>query len=303
MRRARITFHGAFHHAMNRGHDGLKIFQRDDDKEFFLKLLDKTSNNLKTRILTYCLMANHYHLVLENSSSRMSDFFKQLNGQFGSYYRKKYKGRGYVFQDRYKSILIQDDTYLLMVIGYVINNPVRAGIVDSFLGYRWSSANYYFKKKALKIVDNNYVEELFGSRNNLYNFMNNFDIEKLSTIRTRVGKIIGGKEFTFKAIRNFDRRTSAKESLESKRINEFSFEPVEKVFHEFKSIHGIAAYDIDIHSYNGKRQRGELLVYLKDKAGLKYDEIIKIPIFSDIKLFSLGTLYKRAKKELPDRKK
>ena len=107
MRRARITYQGAFHHAMNRGHDGLKIFKKDDDKEFFLKLLSKNSRNLKTRILAYCLIDNHYHLVLENTSGRMSDFFKQVNGQYGSYYRQTYKGKGHVFQDRYKSRIIQ----------------------------------------------------------------------------------------------------------------------------------------------------------------------------------------------------
>ena len=87
MRRARITYRGAFHHAMNRGHDGLKIFRKDDDKEFFLNLLGEYSKNLKTRILAYCLMDNHYHLVVQNISGRMSDFFKQVNGQYGGYYR------------------------------------------------------------------------------------------------------------------------------------------------------------------------------------------------------------------------
>jgi REP element-mobilizing transposase RayT len=303
MRRARITYHGAFHHAMNRGHDGLKIFQKEEDKEFFLRLLGEISRSLKTRILVYCLMVNHYHLVLENTSSRMSDFFKQLNGQFGSYYRKKNKGRGYVFQDRYKSMLIQDDSYLLMVIGYVLNNPVRAALVDNFLEYKWSSAHLYYKKASSKIVDNNFVEDLFGSNNNLINIIRTLDIQKLPTIQTRVGKIIGGEEFTIKAIENFNRRSSKKESLESKRIDDYCFDPVEKVFHEFKNIHGIDAYDIDTKSYSGKRQRGELLVYLKEKAGLKYSEIKKIPIFSDVKLFSLGKLYKNAKERIGGKNK
>ncbi len=298
MRRARITYHGAFHHAMNRGHDGLKIFKRDADKEFFLKLLGETSSNLKTRILAYCILENHYHLVLENTSSRMSDFFKQLNGQFGSYYRKKNKGRGYVFQDRYKSMLIQDDSYLLMVLGYVLNNPVRAGLIENFLEYKWSSAPLYFKKKASKIVDHNFVEELFSTMNNLVNIIDNFNIKVLPTIQTRVGKIIGGREFTIKAVESFNRRKLKKESLETKRIDDFYFEPVEKVFHEFKNIHGLDPNDIDTKSHIGKRQRAELLVYLKDRAGLKYAEIKKILIFSDVKLFSLGRIYKNAKYKL-----
>ena len=303
MRRARITYHGAFHHAMNRGHDGLKIFQIDDDKEFFIKLLGETSHNLKTRILAYCLLDNHYHLVLENTSDRMSDFFKQLNSQFGRYYRKKHKGRGYVFQDRYKSSLIQDDSYLLMVIGYVLNNPIMAGLAENFIEYKWSSARVYYKKKVSNIVDNNFVEELFGSSNNLINITNNFDITELPTIQTREGKIIGGREFSIKAVEKYNRRKSSQESLESKRIDDYYFEPVEKVFHEFKNIFGLDVYDIDTKSYAGKRQRGELLINLRDRAGLKYSEIKKILIFSDIKLSSLGRLYKDAKARIGRTKK
>ena len=103
---------------MNRGYDGNPIFAQATEKEIFLTLLANNAQSTRIRILAYCLMDSHYHLVLENSSGRMSDFFKQLNGQFGTIYRKNKGGRGYVFQDRYKSLLIQDDSYLVMVIGY-----------------------------------------------------------------------------------------------------------------------------------------------------------------------------------------
>ncbi len=298
MRRARITYKGAYHHAMNRGHEGKCIFSKDREKEFFLKLLVETSKILKIRILAFCLMNNHYHLVLENSSGRMSDFFKQLNGQFGSHYRQNNKGRGYVFQDRYKSMLIQDDSYLLMVIGYVLNNPVRAGLVNNFLNYKWSSANLYFIKELSEIVDVSFVEEMFGTSLNLSNFTSSLNIKELPTIQTRMGKIIGGEGFTIKAIENFNRRKSHKRSLESKRIDDFDFDPVKKVFYEFKKIHNIEADNLDTTTYYGKRLRGNLLVYLKEKAGLKYDEIIKFTIFSDIKLHSLGRTYKDAKKRM-----
>jgi REP element-mobilizing transposase RayT len=298
VRRARITYQGAFHHAMNRGHDGLKVFNKDEDKEFFLKLLSEYAASLKIRILAYCLLDNHYHLVIQNSSGRMSDFFKQVNGQFGSYYRRIYKGRGYVFQDRFKSRVIQDDSYLLMVIGYVLNNPIRAGLVDNFLDYKWSSANLYFQKKSSNIVDNNFIEDLFGSSDNLVGIINNYEIKELPTLKTREGLIIGGQEFSIKAVEKFNRRKSRKETLESKRIDDYYFEPVEKVFHEFRKIHGIDPNDIDTKTHVGKRQRASLLVYLKERAGLTYEEIKKILIFSDVKIFSLGRIYRNAKEEM-----
>ncbi|MFW9879836.1 MAG: transposase [Candidatus Thorarchaeota archaeon] len=88
MKRVRIAYEGAYHHAMNRGINCEKIFSGDKNKIQFLDYLEGFSKKLKIRILFYCLMDNHYHLVLENSSGKMSDFFRHLNGQYGMYYRK-----------------------------------------------------------------------------------------------------------------------------------------------------------------------------------------------------------------------
>src|SRR4030042_1581932 len=124
MRRARITYEGAFHHVMNRGIEGLAIFSEDYLKEKFIEFLSDKQEKLKIHLFAYCVMDNHYHLVLENTGGRMGNFMKQLNGQFGTFYRKQVKGRGYVFQNRFKSILIQDTTYLQMAVAYVLRNPV-----------------------------------------------------------------------------------------------------------------------------------------------------------------------------------
>ena len=134
MRRARITYQGAFHHTMNRGLEGRKIFETDKLKSTFLKLLEKNKKKYRIRIFAYCLMDNHFHLIVENSSGRMSEFFKQLNSQFATYYRTRVKEKGYVFQDRFKSTLIQDDSYLIKAIAYILTNPVRAKICKSAYG-------------------------------------------------------------------------------------------------------------------------------------------------------------------------
>jgi len=295
MRRARITYEGAFHHGMNRGYDGMAIFSKQKEKELFLELLTKSSKLLQIKILAYCLMNSHYHLVLENSSGRMSDFFKQLNGQFGTIYRKNRGGRGYVFQDRFKSLLIQDDAYLMMVIAYVLNNPVRAGLVKTFSDYKWSSGNLYFSEKSSSIVDHAFVEEFFGNKENLNSFVLGMNLKELPTVRTEMGTIIGGEGFAGKALEKSNRR-SGRESLERKRIDDQYFEPIEKVFFEFERKHNIKKDQIDTSTHTGKKLRAELLVNLKDKAGLRYSEIIKFELFSDIKINSLGIMYQRAKK-------
>lgn len=295
MRRARVTYQGAYHHGMNRGHEGKAIFAKTKEKETFLNLLKEISQTNRIRIFAYCLMNNHYHLALENSSGKMSDFFKQLNGQYATWYRQKSKGRGYVFQDRYKSFLIQDDSYLLAVIGYLLTNPVRANLVKNFLDYPWSSAGLYFKQKSHEWIDTHFIEELYGSFADFCQQINLTINRELPIVNTRVGRIIGNEEFSDKALQKFNRRRSQAKVSESKRKDDFHFDSVEKVFREFKNIHQVDADKLDTSTHEGKRLRGSFLVYLKDNAGLKYNEIITFPIFSEVKLHSLGKLYKDAK--------
>ena len=116
-----------------------------------------TARNLKVRILAYCIMDSHYHLILENSSGRMSDFFRQLNGNFGMIYRKLHGEEGYVFQSRYKSTLIQAEGYLRIAIRYALLNPVRTGLVAKYDHYPWSSASEYFSQKSKGVVDNQFL--------------------------------------------------------------------------------------------------------------------------------------------------
>lgn len=133
MRRSRVTYKGAWHHVMNRALNDESILAGYGDKKHFLKLLADSATTKRIRVLAFCLMRNHYHLIVQNTSGRLSDFMRQLNGDYGLYYRHKYGGRGYVFQDRCKSTLIQNDTYLRMAFLYVLLNPVRVRLTKS----RW----------------------------------------------------------------------------------------------------------------------------------------------------------------------
>jgi len=107
MRRARLTYPGAFHHVMNRGIRGEYIFPGDGDKQTFLEILSEKAKLLGVRLIGYCVMNHHYHVLLENRSGRMSALLKQVNGSYGIYYRRKHGGKGYVFQSRFRSTLIQ----------------------------------------------------------------------------------------------------------------------------------------------------------------------------------------------------
>lgn len=293
MRTARRTFVGAFHHGTNRGYEGRPIFQAGADKEVFLALLERIQALTRVRILAYCVMDSHYHLVLQNTSGRMPDFFKQLNGRYAAHYRKTHGGRGYVFQDRYHTMLIQEDAYLLSVIAYVLRNPLKAGLASSFAEYPWSSGALYFTGGESSAVDCAYVEGVVGSAGELARIVRGLEWDELPIVRSALGPVIGDREYVAKASVAADRR-SGRESVERRRQRDMYFEPLEKVCVEFERMHRVRIDEIDVHSYGGKRLRGELLVELKERAGLTYRQIARLDPFADLESNSLGQIYRQS---------
>jgi len=294
MRRARLSYIGSYHHVMNRGLRGEKIFFDDRAKVYFLETLAEKSQDLKTKICAYCLMDNHYHLILQNSSGKLSEFMKQLNGQYGIYYRKRKGGVGYVFQSRFKSTLIQEDKYLKMVIIYVLLNPIGRGLVQSPWEYRWSSIGEYFTGENSLYVDNKFVERLFETRTNLERLLVEWVGGDLPIRQTRLGDILGEDSFVKIAIKKFDRR-KRKGSSQKMRRDDYFFRSPQEVINEFEGRKGIKIKQINVNSQQGKVLRTELLVLLKDEAGLPYSKVIKYPLFQSLKYSSLGQLYKRTK--------
>jgi putative transposase len=294
MRRARVVYDGSCHHVMNRGLEGKNIFSDDKSKSFFLNLLKEKSKKLKIRLLGYCVMDNHYHLILQNSSAKLSEFMKQLNGHYGMIYRKKEGEKGYVFQGRYKSTLIQEGPYLRMSIIYVLLNPVKAGLVENPYDYRWSSIGEYFVNSKKSIVDKMFVEDIFQSRSVFDELLVEWSGKDLPVKRTRFGPIIGGEDFKEEAIKKYDRRKSNNESKRMRK-QDYVFNPADVVIEEFEKNKGLKLKEINVNTLKGKRLRSELLVLLKDKTGLTYKEIIGYPIFRSLKHSSLGHLYQRAK--------
>ena len=132
---------------------------------------------------------------------RMADFMKQLNGQYGTFYRKQVKGRGYVFQNRFKSTLIQDGTYLQMAIAYVLRNPVRAMPTIRYDRYKWSSGQYYFSPQKNPIIEIDFVNGLFGKKSQLSEIVGSKRNDEMPIINTEYGHILGGKHFLEKALK------------------------------------------------------------------------------------------------------
>lgn len=294
MRIARVTYKGAYHHVMNRGIRGEHIFPDDSAKGYFLRAIREKTKILKIRLFAYCVMDSHYHLVLQNSSGRLSEFMKRVNGQYGIYYRNRYGGKGYVFQGRFESTLIEEDRYLGVVIVYVLLNPVNAGIVEDPYKYKWSSIHEYFTGKNSDIVDSGFVEAIYRSKMQMNELLREWSGKAMVIRKTRIGHIMGDDDFVEEASKMYDRRKSKGETKRM-RIDDYVFDSAREVIRRFEEENGIKISTMDVNTRKGKKLRSQLLVLLKEKAGLKYTEITKYPIFKPLKYSSLGQVYKRTK--------
>ena len=152
----RIQYPGAYYHVMNRGRGRQKIYRSITDYQRFLNLLDETCKMWGLRVHAYCLMPNHYHLLIETPRGNLSRCLRHLDGIYTQRYNRVHHTDGSLFRGRYKAILMEADSYLLQLVRYIHLNPVEAKRVEDPGGYRWSShRNYIGRGKSIEglVVD------------------------------------------------------------------------------------------------------------------------------------------------------
>jgi len=135
----RIEFPGAIYHVTSRGNAKQTIFIDDEDKERFFDMLSMVVERFNWRCHAYCLMENHYHLLIETLRANLSKGMRQLNGVYTQGFNQRYRRIGHLFQGRYKAILVEKDNHLLSLCRYVVLNPMRVGLVKRPEQWRWSS--------------------------------------------------------------------------------------------------------------------------------------------------------------------
>ena len=135
----RVEFDGAIYHVTSRGNAREDIFDDDGDRKMFLEVLGKVVNRFNWLCHAYCLMDNHYHMVIETPQANLSKGMRQLNGLYTQVYNRRHRTVGHLFQGRYKAVLIQKESHLLEVCRYVVLNPVRAKATRRVEQWKWSS--------------------------------------------------------------------------------------------------------------------------------------------------------------------
>jgi len=146
-RQLRIEYPGAFYHVTSRGNERKPVFKSKRDREKFLEYLESASERYGAVVHVYCLMDNHYHLLIETPAGNLSQIMQHINSAYTTYFNVKRQRSGHLFQGRYKSILVQADEYAKELSRYIHLNPVRAGMVETPEEYQWSSYMYYAVKK------------------------------------------------------------------------------------------------------------------------------------------------------------
>jgi len=154
------------YHIMLRGNERKNIFLDDGDRHRFLDILLKKKIETQLIIYAYCLMDNHIHLVVRDDKNEISTIMKGIATSYAMFCNVKNNRVGHVFQDRFKSEPIEDERYLMSVIRYVHNNPVKAKIVEKPDQYKWSSFRSYISPEKTTIAEARYILGMIGGNLN-----------------------------------------------------------------------------------------------------------------------------------------
>jgi putative transposase len=178
-RKSRIDTPGALHHIIGRGIDRRRIFLNDADREDFLERLGRILTETKTTCYAWALMPNHFHLLLQTATTPISVVMRRLLTGYAVGFNLRHRRKGHLFQNRYKSILCQEDAYLLQLVRYIHLNPLRANVVAGYglLGrYPYCGHGVILGRRSESWQDADYVLKMFS--------------EKLIAARRRYGEFV-----------------------------------------------------------------------------------------------------------------
>jgi REP element-mobilizing transposase RayT len=202
----RIEFTGAVYHVTSRGNARQAIFIDDEDRGQFLDVLSTVVERFKWLCHAYCLMENHYHLLIETPNANLSKGMRELNGVYTQGFNQRHRRVGHLFQGRYKAILVEKDNHLLSLCRYVVLNPVRVGLIKRPEQWRWSSYRVTMglvKRPSFLTID--WVLSQFGGRKKVamekYRRFVMEGIGKESPWETLKGQIFWGTEEFIKQLR------------------------------------------------------------------------------------------------------
>jgi len=163
-RSARIRSKSGIYHIMLRGINKQNIFEDNEDRYKFLEILGQFKEQDKYKVYSYCLMSNHVHIIIKEVEDSISVSIKRISSSYVLWFNKKYARTGHLFQERFKSEPIENESYFITVLRYIHRNPINAGMVENILKTKWTSHFNYINVE--QFVDIDFGLDIFSSNRN-----------------------------------------------------------------------------------------------------------------------------------------
>jgi len=303
-RALRITFEGAFYHVTSRGNERRAVFKSKRDREKFIEYLETATERYSALIHAYCLMDNHYHLLIETPVGNLSQIMRHINGAYTTYFNVKRARSGHLFQGRYKAILVEKDECAKELSRYIHLNPVRAKMIETPEDYPWSSYGSYIGKKACpEWLHRDFILDYFGrkvsaSQKGYRKFVESLiDQHYESPLGDVVGSVLlGSQEFIdfikekFIIGRKPDKDLPALGQL-APRVSMLSiFEEVDSVFGEDPS------FSRNLKIYLSKKHTGEKLKTIGSYFGMSESAVSHASRRAESQIAAAGKLKKKIRK-------
>lgn len=211
-RGARLAFANSFHHVFNRGINKQPIFLKDRDYQFFLKKILDLKGRFDHSLYAYCLMPNHFHLSIQTRKTAISKIMASLGTSYSMYFNRNYNHFGPVFQNRFKSILIESDPYFLQLSRYIYLNPLKAGLASDPFEYKYSSIREALGKEPLAFLDKDIVRLIGDSKASKRAYEDfvlaglSANLEDMERLFEGEEKVAGSGDFATRARRKYVKR-------------------------------------------------------------------------------------------------
>ena len=222
----RIQYPDAWYHVMNRGRRGESVFLDKNDYAMFVELLKEVVDMYKVRVAAYCLIANHYHLLIQTPGGDLARCMRHLNGIYTQRFNRAHHCDGQLFRGRYKCILVDADSYLLELVRYIHRNPLKAGLAKKLSDYQWSSHKGYLSNaKKWNWLHKSFILSLFDRerREGIITYKRFISMESPEEInrifsQSKFPSVLGSESFVEKVKDKFFHKKRHDEIPESRRL-------------------------------------------------------------------------------------
>jgi putative transposase len=225
VRPLRLEAEGGVYHVIGRGNERKAIFRDDRDREAYLERLERYRERFGFRLYAFCLLDNHVHLALERGPVRLSRVMLALHGSYSQFFNRRHGRVGHLFQGRFKAFLVEKDRYLLALIRYIHENPVKAKIVERPELYLWSSDRFYRRGKGPEWLDLERVLAMLGRKRKAavraYRRLMGEPLEEPYEHLREIGQAVkGGEDFAIRAFRRAGEKPARRLGLTERQVAE-----------------------------------------------------------------------------------